>query len=269
MREPHEDRDPAMWRPPEGLFPANAWFGMTLRRGGGSSGPYASLNLGLEVGDDRGSVLRNRALVLTALGIDGAGPARLHQVHGSRIVKPFEAPCRADGFFLEPEDPWAAVSAADCAPVAIVARTGAFGALLHSGWRGARDRIAALAARLLVERGVEATDLRAAIGPCIHACCYPVGPEVAGDFPREVLRPHPAGVALDLPLAIARALTEAGLPGDAIHAAPECTSCRADDFYSHRRDRGVTGRHWALLRLERSGAPDARRAGDGGSSAPP
>ena len=238
-----------LWRPPADHFPRNAWFGFPTRRGGVSRGPYASLNLGLEIGDERDHVLRNRAILFGALGIPEPGPLRVRQVHGTRIVGPDEATSEADGFLVRTGDPWTAVSAADCAPVALAARSGARGALLHSGWRGAGGRIAAGAVRLLAERGVPAAEVVASIGPCIHACCYPVGPDVAREFSKEVLKPHPSGIALDLPLAIARALLEEGVGEDAIHIAPECTSCDADRFYSHRRDRGITGRHWALFHL--------------------
>ena len=238
-----------VWRPGKGHLPETAWFGIPTRRGGVSLGPYASLNLGLEVGDERESVLRNRAIAFGALGIPGPGPLRLHQVHGTRIVEPDDAPCEADGFIVRAGDPWVAVSAADCAPVALVARSGARGALLHSGWRGTRGRIAARAVRLLAARGVPVGEILASIGPCIHACCYPIGPEIARDFPGQVLKPHAAGTALDLPLAISLALRAEGVREDAILVAQECTSCEAGSFYSHRRDRGVTGRHWALFHL--------------------
>jgi hypothetical protein len=245
--------DIVVWRPAEKHVPANAWFGVPTRRGGVSLGPYASLNFGLEVGDEREAVLRNRAIAFAALGIPEPGPRRLHQVHGTRIVEPDEAPCDADGFIVRAGDPWVAVSAADCAPVALVARSGALGALFHSGWRSTRDRIAARAVRLLGSRGVPPGEILASIGPCIHACCYPVGPEVAKDFPGEVLKPHQEGTALDLPLAISLALREEGIEDGAIHVARECTSCEAGSFYSHRRDRGVTGRHWALFHLATPG----------------
>jgi polyphenol oxidase len=131
-----------------------------------------------------------------------------------------------------------------------VAGDGSSAALLHCGWRGARARIAEAAVELLSAQGFQASTLRAAIGPCLHACCFPIGPEVAREFNPALLRPHPSGrQALDLPAAIVDALTSAGVPSDQIWAAPECTSCDAERFFSHRRDQGVTGRHWALLRL--------------------
>jgi len=243
----------ALWRPAGDPFPRNAWFGVPTRRGGVSRGPYTSLNLGLGVGDEQDAVLRNRSILFGAAGIPVRGPLHVRQVHGTRIVTPEDgaqdSPEEADGFLLRAGDPWTAVSTADCAPVALVARSGAHGALLHSGWRGTRGGIAARAVRLLAERGVPADEIFASIGPCIHPCCYPVGREVAREFSEEVLKPHPDGVALDLPLAISRGLQEAGVDEAAIHAAAECTSCEAASFYSHRRDHGLTGRHWALFRL--------------------
>jgi YfiH family protein len=233
----------ALWRPSEAL-PPGASFVLPTRRGGASVGAYTSLNLGQRVGDDPDRVARNQGLVRGTLGIPADGPRRVRQVHGTRIVSPREVPSDADGFLIEAGDPWVAVSVADCAPVALFARDGSRGALVHSGWRGARDGIAPEAVRRL-----GTGEIVAFIGPCIHACCYPVGPDVAESFPPEATRPHPEGVALDLPLAIRLSLLEAGVPAESIHAAPECTSCDESSFYSHRRDRGVTGRHWALARL--------------------
>jgi len=243
------DDEVRVWRPLEGTLPPGVWFGVPTRRGGVSRGAYASLNLGLGVGDEKDDVLRNQALLFGAIGIPETGPLRLRQVHGARVVTPSEASSDADGFLLEASDPWTAVSVADCAPVFLVARDGSRGALLHSGWRGTRDGIAPHAVRLLGARGIPASEIVASIGPCIHACCYPVSAEVARDFPGDARKPHPDGVAVDLPRAIAISLLEAGVPESALHAAPECTSCEAASFYSHRRDRGVTGRHWALARL--------------------
>lgn len=240
-----------MWRPVAGTLPRGAWFGVPTRRGGVSRGPYASLNLGLRVGDAPEDVARNQGLLRQALAIPEPLPLRVRQVHGTRVVTPAEAPCDADGFLLTAGDPWAAISVADCAPVALFARDGSRGALLHSGWRGARDGIAPHAAGRLESLGVPLTEILVFIGPCIHACCYPVGPEVARAFAAEALKPHADGTALDLPRAITLSLLAAGVPESAVHVATECTSCEAASFFSHRRDRGVTGRHWALARLAR------------------
>lgn len=238
------------WRPPSGFLPPAAWFGLSTREGGVSRGPYATLNLGLRVGDDPKAVEENRRRFRVAAGIDDGGPLIPNQVHGWSIVRPEKLPAEADGVIVRAGDPWVGASAADCAPVAIVADDGAWGVLLHSGWRGARARIAAHAVRRLESAGVPPERLRAAIGPCLHSCCFPVGPEVAREFDGAFIHRHPNGQpALDLPAAIAAALADAGVPRAMIHAAPECTSCDSRRYFSHRRDRGVTGRHWALLHL--------------------
>jgi YfiH family protein len=247
--EDHE-RGLPFWRPRPTALPATAWFGMTTRAGGASMGPFATLNLGLRVGDDPAAIAENRRRLRAALPCGDGEPRLLHQVHGRKIVTPKHGVEEADGFLVRAGDPWVAVSAADCAAVAVVVEDGAVGALLHSGWRGARARIAANAVALLEAEGIRPERLRAAIGPCLHACCFPVGPEVAREFPDAMLVLHPTGrEALDLPRAIATGLLEAGVAERHIEISPDCTSCRREAYFSHRRDRGLTGRHWGLLHL--------------------
>ena len=243
--------DPAFfWRPPPGKLPADAWFAMTTRFGGVSEGPYAALNLGLSVGDRPEAVRENRSRMRAAANVPDHGPKMPRQVHGAAIVTPAEAGTEADGMVVEAGDPCVAVTVADCAPVAIVSADARRGALLHSGWRGSCLGIGVRAVERLWRQGVAPSSLSVSIGPCIHACCYPVGPEVADAVPSICLIPHRSGrFALDLPGLIAHSLVGAGVPMARIDVAVECTSCRSDRFYSHRRDRGLTGRHWALLRL--------------------
>jgi len=252
--------DPVFWTAPPGTLPAGATLVMTTRVGGVSRGPYAELNVGLRVGDREDSVLENVRRIRGALGMDAREPARVRQVHGVDLEDAVAANAsdrvpRADGLLLAAGDPWAAVSVADCAAVALVAEDGTRGALVHSGWRGTLDGIAVRAALALERSGSPLETLHVVIGPCIHVCCYPVGPETAGRFPAFLIQPHASGgFALDLPGAIAASLTGAGVPRARIAIAPECTACLPERFYSHRRDRGTTGRHWMLLRL----APPAR-----------
>src|SRR4029079_255534 len=117
-----------VWRPREGIFPPNLWFGLPTRRGGVSRGPYASLNLGLRVGDEPEAVARNQAILAGSLELPEQGPVRVRQVHGVAIVTPDQATAEADGFLLAAGDPWVAVSVADCAPVALVSRDERHGA---------------------------------------------------------------------------------------------------------------------------------------------
>jgi YfiH family protein len=208
------------------------------------------LNIGLRVGDREDAVLENVRRVRASLGMGEAEPLRVRQVHGAVVVGPERVGAAADGLLVERGDPWIAVSVADCAPVALVSEDGVRGALVHSGWRGTLDGIAVRASDALARDGASREGLQVVIGPCIHSCCYPVGPETAGRFPAFLIQPRPSGgFALDLPGAIAASLIASGVPAARIAVATECTACLPERFYSHRRDRGVTGRHWALLRL--------------------
>jgi hypothetical protein len=91
--------------------------------------------------------------------------------------------------------------------------------------------------------------LRAALGPALRVCCFEVGPEVAARFPSACLRPGPRRAHLDLAGAARGRLRDAGIPDTAIAEAGACTFCSPELFYSHRRDGGVTGRHWTVARL--------------------
>jgi YfiH family protein len=134
------------------------------------------------------------------------------------------------------------------------ARTGACAAV-HAGWRGTLARIVARTlVRMEEEFGTRARDVRAAIGPAALGCCYEVGPEVVESFDAEFARapewfaPTRDGRALaDLHRANRAQLEEAGVAPSSIHAAPLCTICRPDLFFSYRRDRPLYGRTGRLL----------------------
>jgi polyphenol oxidase len=200
----------------------------TTRRGGVSDGPYASLNVGLATHDDPVRVAANRERVRAQ-----AGAARLaqgRQVHGTRVVVDGEGGEEADGQVTTQPGVAAIVVAADCLPVALASPAAA--GVVHAGWRG-------LAAGVL-EAGVAALGpgpVAAAIGPGIGPCCYAVGEDVRAVFASSER-------TLDLK-AVARArLQDAGV--QEIHDCGLCTACDPHRFFSHRRDRGVTGRQAGL-----------------------
>jgi YfiH family protein len=202
----------------------------TTRRGGVSEGPYASLNLGLRTDDDAERVEENRERVRAQ-----AGAARLahgRQVHGTRVVVDGQGVEEADGQVTTQPGVATIVLVADCLPVAL-AGPGAV-AVVHAGWRG-------LAAGV-IEAGIEATGgaVAAAIGPGIGPCCYEVGDDVRAVF-------GTSEPTLDLK-AIARARLQAAGVRE-VHDCAICTACDAERFFSHRRDRGVTGRQAGLAWL--------------------
>jgi len=227
--------------------------GFSLRAGGVSVGPLASLNLGEGVGDAAQSVAENVRRLAAAAGRLPEQLATVRQVHGDQVVRgtPGVRP-EADAVWTDDATGvWVAVKSADCVPLLLATADGRCVAAVHSGWRGTAMRVAARAVEALLRTGAKASSVRAAVGPCIQACCYEVGPELAERFGAEFgagvvrgggVRPH-----LDLSGAVRATLLAAGLLPEHVDLQSVCTACDATRFYSHRRDGGVTGRHLAFV----------------------
>jgi purine-nucleoside/S-methyl-5'-thioadenosine phosphorylase / adenosine deaminase len=215
----------------------------TTRVGGVSEGPYESLNLGRKSGDEVERVDENRRLACEAIGADVGKLALNFQVHSARVrqAEPATRGERADGLWTDvPELPILAMSA-DCLPIAVARadeRPLAV-AVLHAGWRGLLEGI--------VASGVEAlggAGLAAAVGPGIGPCCYEVGEEVAAPFRQRFGDDVVRNGRLDLWTSAERALRAAGV--DSVDRFDRCTACQPETFFSHRRDRGRTGRQGVI-----------------------
>jgi YfiH family protein len=221
----------------------------TDRRGGVSEGPYESLNLGILTDDDPERVGENRRRACAAAGLEAEAVAMGWQVHGTEIKRWDGAPPaaaagyaepgaelpRVDGHVTEAPGVGLLVLVADCLPVALASPGRA--ALLHCGWRGLADGMVEGALELFEEPPA------AAIGPGIGPCCYEVGQEVLERF--ASVEGATRGRMLDL-RAVAEHTLRAGGVEDVQHV-DHCTSCREDLYFSHRRDRGVTGRQAGLV----------------------
>ena len=228
-----------------------AGVAFTTRAGGVSEGPYSSLNLGILTDDDPARVERNRRVMAAALELAPGSIAMGWQVHGAEIAE-WEAPPpdgrdgfaspgaelqKVDGHATSTRGVALLVLAADCLPVALAG--GGRVAMLHCGWRGLAAGIVERAAASFGEPPA------AAVGPGIGPCCYEVGDDVRGAF--ADLEGAASGRALDLRAVADAKLRAAGV--DRIEHVDLCTSCRADLFFSHRRDGGVTGRQAAVAWL--------------------
>lgn len=234
----------------------------TGREGGVSAPPFDSLNLGSHVGDDPEAVLRNRELLLEAVGAPRAQlvvPSQVHGTHGvvvdgaddaSISLARSEAGQGADFLAVSVPDVAALLCFADCTPVVIVSPTGRF-AVAHAGWRGAVAGIAGKAARSLAALdagdGVEPSACNAYIGPHIHGECFECGPDVVERF-RDAFGEAAAPDARHVSLAeaVSADLVRAGIAPDRIACADACTKCRAGEFFSYRASGGTCGRHGAL-----------------------
>jgi YfiH family protein len=217
----------------------------TTRHGGVSSGPYRSLNLGRLTDDDPDAVGENRARLESRLGLP---LAMIRQVHGAEVRRMTETP--------EPEAPLDEVDGqatalrgiapmvlvADCLPIALAGEGAA--AILHAGWRGLDAGIVDEGVRNVRELGAGGP-LEAVIGPGAGACCYEVGEEVHARFAGY----GPAarrGRNLDLKAIARMQLERAGV--EHVTDVERCTMCD-QDFFSHRRDQGITGRQAGVVWL--------------------
>jgi hypothetical protein len=230
--------------------PPDVVLAFSTRLGGVSEGPYRALNLGRSTEDRPEAIEENRRRLLASLDLDAARLATAGQVHGTRVAGVTAAGLRAgcDGLVTTEPGLALAVTGADCVPLLYHA-PGAV-AVVHSGWRGTRDGApeAGLAAVCAAaDCGPERVTVH--LGPCIRACCYEVGPEVARDFPVEAVDRGSRSPRLDLPLAARLRLRAAGLPEGALFDTGACTACEAETYFSHRRDRGRTGRQWGLAAI--------------------
>ena len=242
------------------------------RQGGVSRPPFATLNLGQSVGDDLALVEENRRRFFVAFGIDSTRIVRAKQVHGNDVLRVdaglmrrpgfprylVEEPAEFDAFITELSDVALVVSTADCLPILIHDPVRRAVAAVHAGWRGTAQRIAAGAVRAMqAAYGTDPADCRAALGPAIRGCCFEVDEPVMEamtaalpDWEAHATPTRPGHCRLDL-AGVNRAILEGvGVRPDRIEDIGICTTCRTDLFFSHRGEKGRTGRmmNFILLR---------------------
>jgi YfiH family protein len=186
----------------------------------------------------------------------------VHQVHGADVCdvfrdRPFESGRKADALVGDDPRRVLAVRVADCVPVLVATDDGRTVAAIHAGWRGVVANVVTTAVDAVRRRRPDVAPARivAAIGPCIGYDAFEVGPEVLDAFGRAFGPDAPArrrgtddgkGYA-DLREGVRRQLVSVGVSPERIDVTDRCTVREADEFFSHRRDDGVTGRLAALI----------------------
>jgi polyphenol oxidase len=229
--------DLLLWDGPPGPYEVR----FSTRAGGVSEGPYSSLNLGLLTNDERVRVEENRRRLFAAAGAEPGRACWPRQVHGGEVLRAEGRGEEADGLWTEEPGRALVVVTADCLPIALVRidGTGPALALLHAGWRGLLAGIVRNAVAVLGQGR-----LAAVIGPGIGPCCYEVQEDVAGPVRAAFGSGLVTDGRLDLPGAAERALRAAGC--ERVDRLDSCTACNPERFFSHRRDRGLTGRQGAV-----------------------
>jgi YfiH family protein len=230
--------------------------GFSLRTGGHSDGPFASLNLGRAVGDDPDAVARNVERFAEAVGVRAERLYEVSQVHGRtvRLVDHGEdvlavRHTEADAVVVRAADHGVGVRTADCIPILIGdLETGAVAAV-HAGWRGVVDRVLDAALDAL---GTDPGRLVCAIGPHIRAASFEVGDDVARAIAEaahgeDVVFPGDPRPHVDLGRAVRAQLRARGVDAAHVDDVGGCTYADAARFFSHRRDAGRTGRHLSVI----------------------
>jgi polyphenol oxidase len=241
---------PEDWIVPDWPVPERVRALITSRNGGGSSGPYASMNLGLRVDDDSDVVEANRRLLKRFLP---AEPKWLNQVHGTAVVdaETLTHLVQADASVTRSPGCVSVVMVADCLPILFADRTGSVVAAAHAGWRGLAGGV--------IENTLRALDrppqnLFAYLGPAIGPSAFEVGNDVRDAFiaadraADHAFRPHKPGKWLaDLFVLARQRLAKAGVLD--VYGGGLCTYSDPARFFSHRRDK-VSGRMAALIWIE-------------------
>jgi len=158
---------------------AHGFFG---RRGGVSTGIYASLNCGYGSGDNVESVRENRSRVAASLGTSEPQLVTLYQIHSAEAVEVTDTWVRgegpkADGMVTTMRGVALGVLAADCTPVLFADATAGVIGSAHAGWKGAFTGIVEAVVARMETLGAKRSRIIAGVGPCISQASYEVGPE--------------------------------------------------------------------------------------------
>nr|WP_283163290.1 peptidoglycan editing factor PgeF [Sporolactobacillus mangiferae] len=246
--------------------------GMTLRIGGVSAGCYASMNLGLHVGDSVDDVCTNRQLIGKALDFSLDRWVCAEQVHGNRIARVDAEMAGAgarslesavpgvDGLFTTEPDLLLALCFADCVPIYYGTRNPDAIGIMHAGWRGTVAGGAGhMVRRMCSDLHFPPQSLEVVIGPSIGADVYEVdqqiidqvqklGRECWTNAVRETVNGH---YLLDLKAVNRSVLIEAGVPEQQIRVSGYSTFAHPELFFSHRRDHGRTGRMMGYIGMKK------------------
>lgn len=220
--------------------------GFFTREGGFSTGIFSSLNCGLGSGDDRDTVLMNRALVAQSLGVDPSRLLSAWQVHSAEAAvvdgpwRSEERP-RVDALVTKTPGVGLGVLTADCGPVLFADGTARVIGAAHAGWKGALTGVTTRTLEVMESEGATRANITAVIGPMISRAAYEVGPE----FPARFIDADPANARyftpsaraghsmFDLPAYLEDRLTSEGV-GRVVNLSL-CTFGDETRFFSYRR----------------------------------
>ena len=243
-------------------FEKHVRHGFFTRLGGFSPKPWDSLNMGGTVGDESGRVAQNRQLAFDALNLDSKSLFDAWQVHSATValaVAPRalgEEYLKADIILTNQPNVTLMMRFADCTPILLHDPVNKVIGLVHAGWMGTVKKAAKIAVEAMEENyGSKPKDIRAAIGPSIGPDHYEVGADVAekvrktfGEINLVLIEQINGNFHFDMWEGNKLLLESAGVKE--IEVAGLCTACNLGDWFSHRAEKGKTGRFGVLASLE-------------------
>ncbi|WP_053366120.1 peptidoglycan editing factor PgeF [Bacillus sp. FJAT-27245] len=236
--------------------------GFTAKAGGYSTGEFESMNTGFHVGDNPAVVRKNRETIAGMAGFSLLDMVGAEQTHGTNIVKAgshlkgrgaeaySDSVRDTDGFYTNEPGILLSLCFADCVPLYFFDPGSRMVGIAHAGWKGTVNGIGPKMVDAWRAEGIAPSDIFAAIGPSICKNCYIVDGRVIA-FAEKILehvekKPYnqiSAGhYSLDLQTMNKILLEKAGIPARNIAVTGLCSSCGNGSFFSHRRDKGKTGR---------------------------
>ena len=226
--------------------------GFSTREGGVSHGDgLDTLDLGMGKEED---VKENRRRFASALGSDSSRMFSAKQIHSNIVMAVTENDIgrhfECDGFVTNEKDLLLTVKIADCVPILLCDETNVIGAV-HAGWRGTVGGIALSAVKKMIALGASPENIKVAIGPCIHPCCYEVDipfvnavkeAEYGSELLQYIVPSEKADkFYADLPSINRHLLLSVGIKPENINVCDVCTCCQSDAFFSHRASHGKRG----------------------------
>jgi len=231
----------------------------STRKGGVSAGPFASMNLGYNRGDDDINVDENFRRICDATGITKEKIVITKQKHGTNIQiidEICEVPDNTDSLMTNKSNIVLVTFYADCVPLLFCDPVKRVIANSHAGWRGCVENMASKTVNKMKEHyGCDPKDILIGIGPCISTANYEVNEDVAMEFQKEFSEcvfpadGKPEKFHVDLQEACKLSLLRANIPSENIEIAQWCTLSNSELFFSHRRDGALRGSLAAFIEL--------------------
>ncbi len=226
----------------------NVTHGFSNRNGGVSPTPFNSLNLG-GIDDLPENIAENRLRALADLGIEMNQVSYLNQIHSNIVCQGIIGKQTGDGLVTNKKNLAIAVGAADCYPILFSDEKNGVIAAAHCGWKGTLARIVNNTIHEMVLLGAETEHIKIAIGQGISQQNYEVSEDVISQF-KDHHFPDFCwnGRHLNLLEANRFVAIESGIKPENIWEMNRCTT--EPDFFSYRRDKGKTGRMWAVIMMK-------------------